>query len=153
MKAKLIKPYSNARNYSGKKELTNSYQLIVSTSDGPKEVIDARCWMGRSNQSSVVYAAIWVTGKGQCYSGRGIARGYGYHKASAAIDEAIYSAGIKLSNSISGVGDGAIERAFRAIANLQLVARVTRRKRSGQLSAVFETVLDTRINKIENLDR
>ena len=36
---------------------------------------------------------------------------------------------------------------------LQLIARITSRKRSGQLSAVYETVLDTRINKIENLDR
>lgn len=35
---------------------------------------------------------------------------------------------------------------------LQLMARITSRKRNGQLSAIHETVLDTRITKIENLD-
>ena len=35
---------------------------------------------------------------------------------------------------------------------LQLMARITSRKRNGQLSAIRETVLDTRINKVENLD-
>ena len=49
-------------------------------------------------------------------NGSGSAGGYGYHRASAAAQEAINNAGIILSEDIAGRGDAAIEEAVRAIA-------------------------------------
>lgn len=74
-----------------------------------------RCWMGRSRNASVVYCTVWVWADRLYTSGHGTAGGYGYHKESAALGEAIRSAGIKLSESISGVGDTAIGVAMLAI--------------------------------------
>lgn len=62
------------------------------------------------------YAAIWVHGKEIHTSGTGKAGGYGYHKPSAAAEEAILNAGFKLSERIAGAGDSAIESAIKAIA-------------------------------------
>lgn len=65
---------------------------------------------------STAYACLWVNGETIYCSGSGKAGGYGYHKASAAAQVAINSAGIELSKSIDGVGDEAIEEAVKAIA-------------------------------------
>lgn len=51
-----------------------------------------------------------------CRAGSGSVGGYGYHRASAAAQEAIYNAGITLSEDIAGRGDEAIMEAVRAIA-------------------------------------
>ena len=48
-------------------------------------------------------------------SGHGKAGGYGYHKESAALQEAIESAGIKLRSPIDGAGDSAVRGAMEAI--------------------------------------
>lgn len=63
------------------------------------------------------YACFWLHDKkSNTYcSGSGSAGGYGYHRPSAASNEAIESAGIKLSNSISGRGDSAQEQALYSI--------------------------------------
>ena len=60
----------------------------------------------------------WVNGCRDSYyrSGSGSAGGYGYHRASAAAQKAIYNAGITLSEDIGGRGDAAIEEAVHAIA-------------------------------------
>ena len=76
----------------------------------------ARCYMGRPASASTVYASIWIQSSGIYTSGKGKAGGYGYHKESAAIGDAIKSAGIELSKDIEGLGDGAIEEALKAIA-------------------------------------
>ena len=121
---------SNAKNLSGKKELVSAWSVLGLFNGKIDEVITCRCWMGRSRNASTVYASIWVRGHNAWYSGRGSASGYGYHKESAAIDEAITSAGIKLFGTpysgqvvdfekpanIHGVGDSAIREAFLAIA-------------------------------------
>lgn len=73
---------------------------------------------------SRAYACIWIhwpesaphAGDSVYVSGGGYAGGYGYHRASAAAAAAIRDAGINLSQSISGVGDSAIESALCAIA-------------------------------------
>jgi hypothetical protein len=77
-----------------------------------REVIDCRCYMGRSSSASVVYASIWVHGNNRWWSGSGSAGGYGYHKTSAAIAAAIRSAGITLGEDIGGAGDYAVKEAF-----------------------------------------
>lgn len=124
MTAKLPeKGRSNAKNWSRDKELVQSYNLVAHIGYDPetnqerlREVVTVRCWMGRSKSASVVYASIWVNGPSCWTSGRGSAGGYGYHKISAAVGDAIRSAGIELDRSISGVGDRAIRDAMEAIA-------------------------------------
>ena len=113
MKATLGKEVSNAVNYGYKKEMIRTYNVIT---EGLENIITVRCYMGRSKESSTVYASIWIDTP--CYhsSGKGKASGYGYHKESAAIGAARESAGITLDQSIDGVGDAAIEEALKAIA-------------------------------------
>ena len=114
MKATIGKQVSNAINYGDKKELIKTFNVVT---DGLKEVIKARCYMGRSANASTVYASVWINTSEVHTSGKGKAGGYGYHKESAAIAAAIESAGISLDTDISGVGDGAIKEALSAIAN------------------------------------
>ena len=114
MLATIGKQVSNAVNYGDKKELIKTFNLIT---DELKEIITVRCYMGRSASASTVYASIWVNAPDIHTSGKGKAGGYGYHKESAAIAEAIESAGITLDANISGVGDCAIRDALTAIAN------------------------------------
>ena len=114
MKPTMAENVSNAVNYKGQKELVKSYNVITDTL---REIIIARCYMGRSASASTVYASIWIQSSGIYTSGKGKAGGYGYHKESAAIAEAIESAGITLDTGISGVGDCAIREALKAIAH------------------------------------
>lgn len=58
----------------------------------------------------------WENAKDCWRNGSGSASGYGYHRASAAVEEAIYNAGIELSEPIGGRGDSAIREAVKAIA-------------------------------------
>ena len=114
MKAALRREVKNAINHGNKKEMIRTYNVIT---DGLKNIITARCYMGRSASASTVYASIWINSPGYHSSGKGKASGYGYHKESAAIGAAIESAGITLDQSIDGVGDAAIEEALKAIAS------------------------------------
>lgn len=131
---------SNAKNYSQEKELVSRYLVIDKKTE--RVIIDCRCYMGRSSNSTQVYASIWInSNKPLCEdeegfttytSGHGAAGGYGYHKESAAIDDAISSAGFTLFGSasgydnkpdfkrtchIGGVGESAINSALLAIAH------------------------------------
>ena len=114
MKATIKELADNGKNYGHKKELISTYNVVTDTL---KEIITVRCYMGRSASASVVYASLWITAPDYHGSGTGKAGGYGYHKVSAAISEAILSAGIELSKDISGVGNGAIHEALGAIAS------------------------------------
>jgi hypothetical protein len=116
MKATLGSENSSAVNYGVNKELVSTWNVIVNSNDGLKNIITARCYMGRSASASTVHASIWVHSTDHQTSGTGKAGGYGYHKASAAIAEAIKSAGIELDEDISGRGDSAIEESLEAIA-------------------------------------
>jgi len=92
----------NGRDYDGKPCLNELIQLRIYWTD------------------SRAYACIWIDGgKNKFYaSGSGFAGGYGYHKESAAMEEALESAGIVIDyrDSISGRGEGAMESALMAIA-------------------------------------
>ena len=117
MNAKISKKTSShAENLSGGKELVQALSLVVSTKDGPREVVVARFYMGRSSQASQVICSLWAWGKGVSVSGKGRAGGGGYCKKSAAFDEACTSAGIELSSSVHGCGMGAVFEAMTAIA-------------------------------------
>jgi hypothetical protein len=83
----------------------------VMTRDGAT-VVDCRIyWPG-----SVAYACLWVGGDDIYTSGSGKAGGFGYCKESAAIGDAIESAGFDLSEDIYGRGTTQAEKALLAVA-------------------------------------
>jgi hypothetical protein len=126
MKAKFNKTVKQSFNTKHRKDVLNEAYRVV---DGAfNTVVDCRVY----GSGSTAYACLWVYGEGNFYaSGSGKAGGWGYHKTSAAVDDAIDSAGFELYGSpyndgreqnykkrcnISGVGDSAIESALMAIA-------------------------------------
>lgn len=127
--ARFTTAQNNAKNYSQDKETINKFVIVDKTTE--RTIVDCRLYMGRSSNSSKVYASIWVNikdlkmPKDWVYgftSGTGSAGGYGYHKQSAAVQDALTSAGIELYNAdktrryIDGVGDSAIREALLAVA-------------------------------------
>ena len=126
--AKLISEESNARNMAGEKEQVNRIVLIDKKTE--RHVVDARFYMSSGRNATTVYCSIWVhTKDGKGFSGHGKAGGYGYHKESAALADAIKSAGIELWGDqynkvkqpkrqayISGCGETAMHDACNAIA-------------------------------------
>ena len=108
---------SNGKNLSCQKEMVSAMSAIAVINGKMREVVVARWYMARkSDGASPVYASIWTYGAGFDISGHGRATGYGGHKTGMALSAAIDSAGIVLSERISGVGDGAIRSALEAIA-------------------------------------
>lgn len=114
---------SNAKNLAPKKETVGTWSLVaiappgLDTAGDMVEVITARTYMARSaDGAGPVYASLWIHSPGFYTSGHGRANGYGYHKPSAAIQDALDSAGFKLERAIDGCGSEAIKDAFAAIA-------------------------------------
>ena len=108
---------SNGKNLSRQKEMVSAMSAVAVINGKMREVVVARWYMARkSDGASPVYASIWTYGAGFGISGHGRATGYGYHKASAALSEALDSAGIVLSERIAGGNDSASQRALEAIA-------------------------------------
>ena len=122
--------YQNGKNYGDTKEKVSQWLVIDKKTE--RTIIDCRVYMGRSVNSSQVYASVWIMGNNYYIAGTGVAGGYGYHKASAAIASALSSAGIKLFGhaymptsekpdfkrhaDIGGVGESACRMAFNVIA-------------------------------------
>lgn len=116
MQATFIGTQSNARQLD--KEVVSTMGLVARIDGKLSKVVDARFYMSRTGDgASPVYCAIWVSAPNSYTSGRGKASGYGYHKTSAALCEAIESAGFKLDKDISGVGSEAMREACLAIAS------------------------------------
>lgn len=109
---------SNGKNYGDSKEMTACASVVAIDNAGDLvDPITARWYMARrSDGASPVYCSVWIGGNGHTASGHGSASGYGYHKRSAAMQAAIDSAGIKLSEPIDGRGDSAQRDALSAIA-------------------------------------
>lgn len=122
---------SNAVNYGGNKETVTRLCVVGKKNGALCSIVEASFYMGRSRDASKVYCALWVSGDTYC-SGRGKAGGYGYHKESAALADAIRSAGIELTGAnyarhegrvnykkpayISGCGHDSMLMALKAIA-------------------------------------
>jgi hypothetical protein len=106
IKAQIVKKAENAKRPDNK-ELVSAYSLVVRLPSGElREVITVKCYMGRSASASVIHAVLWVKcTDGHWTSGSGSAGGYGYHKESAAIADAIKSAGIELKDIKNGRKD------------------------------------------------
>ena len=119
------KEAENARNMSGERETIETLAVVAFDQEqrddrytqGIAEAVDARFYMGRSPSASVVYCSVWIrTRDGRHLSGRGSASGYGYHKQSAALDDALRSAGVSLAVPIHGAGESAMRQALIAVA-------------------------------------
>jgi hypothetical protein len=107
-------PRHNARNLTGTKVQVNHLRFVSTKLD---TVIDARWWMGKARSASIVYCSVWINPPGHDEaSGYGTAGGYGYHKESAALEEAFESAGLKFAASFGGGGDHAMRKAIEAVA-------------------------------------
>lgn len=126
--------HEGGRNFNGEKELLSEYRWIALNPDHKRiaslypdrpeyraanrftSPIVVRSWMGRSSGASTVYATVWIRSRaGEHSSGAGRARGYGYHKESAAIYSAFRAAGVEFTKSWAGTGQRSIERAVTLV--------------------------------------
>lgn len=115
MQATIKSTQSNAKQLD--KEITSTLGLVARVDGKLSKVVDARFYMSRSaDGAGPVYCNVWVHGATGYTSGRGKASGYGYHKTSAAMSDAIGSAGFTLDKEISGVGSDAMREACLAMA-------------------------------------
>ena len=106
MRATFTKERENAINYGNKKPLLSRHVLIDKKTE--REIVDCRTY----GAGATVYCSIWVQSVKEnkrpadwvygSTSGKGSAGGYGYHKSSAAVADAIRSAGIVLTGSPYG---------------------------------------------------
>lgn len=95
------------------KELINYINVIDSKLN---HVIKISFYMGRSPNASTVYCTFQLWQQDFYFSTSGNAGGYGYHKQSAALSQALDKAGINLEpRHLSGYGDSAITDAIGAI--------------------------------------
>jgi len=111
--------FKQALHADHKKEVIGLYLLVsdkpsLNNPDKPAIVGKLFLKMARSANASVLSAELNIYG---LCSGKGTAGGYGYHKASAAIKDALLSAGVKYSKSFGGVGDTAQEEALDLLAS------------------------------------
>jgi hypothetical protein len=111
-KANITAMRETSRNMYRKDAL--SREIAVLDPSNGYAIVTARLYY----PGNTAYACIWIssTSKTPYARGTGKAGGYGYHKESAALSEAIADAGIKLSECISGRGERAMRDACEAIA-------------------------------------
>lgn len=111
-------PRQDVKNYD-RKELIALWDAVGLNDNGELvHFLRARGFASRTNQDGMrpFYGDVRVYAPdGTVYYGAGRVGGYGYHKLSALFQEVLDNAGIQLSDSISGVGDGAIRDAIQAI--------------------------------------
>lgn len=113
-------------NRSHRKERAAGYNgslLVVGNKKGQvcETIAEARFYWSSSFETC--YCCLWVHGDNYT-AGSGKAGGYGYHKESAALAEAIKAAGIKLDRDISGRGSEAMREAMEAIGRIFHTGRV-----------------------------
>lgn len=111
---------SNKLNSSHRKENHFQEEFSIIAFDGTKFSAPITCRTYGTQAKN--YCCLWIHGqfkgieKYVSVSGSGSAGGYGYHRPSAAAQEAINGAGFNLAEAIDGRGDSAIEDALKAIA-------------------------------------
>lgn len=105
LRAVIAKPNQENARQQDRKEMISCGSFLVPDKKQPDyrglmcEAATIRVYMGKSASSSVVHACVWFRGPhgSEIYaSGKGSAGGGGYHKESAAIADAVRSAGIVL---------------------------------------------------------
>ena len=100
---------------SSHRKKTGFVRAILGLNDKGDVVVEARIYHPGKYGDSPTYCAVWIRSDPEWHSGTGSANGGGYHKASAALAEAIDNAGIDLSEAIDGRGDFAMVEAVRAV--------------------------------------
>jgi hypothetical protein len=147
MKAVIVKQVSNGYNYSRDKEMVSCYSVMGKINGELREIVTARAYVGRSRNSSTVYASIWVHGTVST-SGKGSAGGGGYHKESAAFQDAISSAGIELYGSAysSNTWNYDEKRSYTPT-EMAKAARATAKKRAN-IGGVGESAMRTAFEAI-----
>lgn len=95
-----------------RKEDRFSRQISVVDLDRGREVLCARWY----NTPARTYCCVWLWNDAASARGGAYADGYGYHRGSAALEAALSSAGVTLSEPIGGVGDSAEREALEALA-------------------------------------
>lgn len=95
--------------------LLRQYAVLGETEYGIRELVIARLYASLRRDANRVTCILWTNG-GHNANASGTASGYGYHKGSAALADAISNAGIKLSENIAGRGNTAMHEALLAIA-------------------------------------
>ena len=104
-----------AYNARDKQALLHQYSVIAETENGIRELVIARLYASLRRGANRVTCILWTDGRHNA-NASGWASGYGYHKGSAALADAISNAGIKLSENIAGCGERAMCEALLAIA-------------------------------------
>ena len=136
MKATIQNPKQAARHMADKETVDRLHVVTIQNGE-ILPIVRAEFYMGRSASASVVYCNVWACQKDlgkQTISGHGSAGGGGYHKQSAALGDALHSAGVELYGSpydrpdktdsekktkrayINGCGSAAMESALIALA-------------------------------------
>lgn len=113
-------PASNI-NVGHRKENQAFYSFSLVDLDNATESAVIRLY--NSSTGARNYACLWIIAPGFYASGSGMAGGYGYHRPSAAAQEAFTRAGVQLAEPIDGRGDSAIEDALKALAAHMGIAR------------------------------
>jgi hypothetical protein len=78
---------------------------------GPDEVITVRFYGTPATNT----CCLWVSGDARCTSGSGRATGCGYHRPSAAFEEAAQRAGFTFDRPVEGRGDSVVAEALLAM--------------------------------------
>lgn len=95
------------------KHFYTGYKVVTIVNDEMVELVDAR--LGATDNCH--YASVWLNVRYcdnnyyvnyGCAHGAGKAGGYGYHRASAALESALHRAGMRFSIGCNGMGESAM---------------------------------------------
>lgn len=95
--------------------LRSVLNLVVLHDGRIRNPITARFYMAPSGGRT--HCTVFVHWEEHHHAGYAAVGGYGYHRASAALQSALEKAGISIDEEIAGRGDGAMESAMNAIAD------------------------------------
>ena len=94
--------------------LLHQYTVLAETENGIREIVIARLYASLRRDANRITCILWTHGSHNA-NASGWASGYGYHKGSAALADAISNAGIELTEDIAGCGHDAMREALIAI--------------------------------------
>jgi hypothetical protein len=111
----------NAKSHRKEKYFHTQYTGVVVKGNEIIEPVILRIY----STDAACNVCIWFNDGVHWSSGSGGARGYGYHRASAAAQDAFDKAGVTLSESIYGRGDGVIGDAVQGLLNAMYPDEIT----------------------------
>jgi len=119
MTARFIKNAKEKFNTNYRKDNHFNKQMTAVVYDYEKDKLEEAVELRIYKTDGFDYCCLWTYGHSEDMyrHGTGRAGGGGYHRASAAACEAIYNAGIELSEAINGRGDSMMREAIESIAD------------------------------------